>query len=228
MNLPNANNACHSFKWCFPPHLNHSRFKRILMGSKWENRASLIWLLSVRVGPVCLPSPALKHSPRRRSVTAEVCHSSHPCAGDIRVTFSSHCGIVGGFFIIESLPGRNEEEQAESADRWREDPRWEWSTAPAVQPGPAWDRCWVWHWVWGQSGWGRSSVCDDSWQWHGRLPWGGSWWAPARGITRGWEGTADRVLKSSGSVEEVLFTWTSTDSCMLEDCTWAQRTSILC
>lgn len=28
------------------------------------------------------------HSPQWRSVTAEVCHSSHPSAGDIRVTFS--------------------------------------------------------------------------------------------------------------------------------------------
>lgn len=40
------------------------------------------------------------HSPQRRSMTAEVCHSSHPSAGDIRVTFSSHCGLVGGFLSL--------------------------------------------------------------------------------------------------------------------------------
>lgn len=39
------------------------------------------------------------HSLQRRTAPSEACHSSHPSACDIRVTFSPHCGIVGGFTL---------------------------------------------------------------------------------------------------------------------------------
>lgn len=41
---------------------------------------------------VCIPDPTLEQT---RAVS-EACHSPRPSAGDIRVTFHPHCGIVRG------------------------------------------------------------------------------------------------------------------------------------
>lgn len=48
-----------------------------------------------------LHSPTLKHIHLSGELLCtEACHSSHPSADDIRVTFSPHCGIVGVFLPL--------------------------------------------------------------------------------------------------------------------------------
>lgn len=158
---------------------------------------SLVWF------NFCLSSlaqclyPTLPWSTFTSEEISEACQSSHPSACGIRVTFSPHCGIVG------PLPGRDEEEQAESADRWRGDPRWDCTTAgsPARLLGPA---C-----CWGYSWW-RSWACDGGWG--GSCGW--SWWTSGWSMTGGLGGGIDTVMQRSGPPDvpdESLFTWNTTN-----------------
>lgn len=138
---------------------------------------------------------------------SEACHSSFPIAGDISVTFSPHCGLVGGF-NVGPLPGRDEEEQAELADRWRGDPWWECATlgSPAPQLGPVCSCCWASEERVREQSWDRDE--GQGWSSSWLLDW--SWWISVFAMTSGLEGGIDVTLKSSGSPDVPggsLFTW---------------------
>lgn len=143
---------------------------------------------------------------------SEACHSSEHNACGIRVTFSPHCGIVGEY-NIDPLPGSDEEEQAESADRWRGDPWWECTTAPAVQLEHACCCCWRYNWDWEWIDWGWSSACGEGWGWHGKLPWSCLWQASDWGMAKGIGTGLDGVMKRSAPPvvpEGCFFTWSTT------------------
>lgn len=147
-----------------------------------------MWLLPIKL-PSSQPSSTFTSAERR--CEGGLSFFFFPNVGDIRVTFSPHCGIVGvgvegGGGNIGALPGRDEEEQAESADRLSGDPRWECTTvgSPTLQLGSAQGCCWGC----GCMSWGPGWGCDGGW----------GWWTSAWGMIGGLEGEIDRAMLCSG------------------------------